>query len=101
MYDDKSLMLLVRIYFGNLNEMVKKVFVYKIGVLILVIRGFVKLLEYYFKGREGRVELFFIFGVGDVLFVKDGDSGFIVFMVDNSFVCDIINIVGMVFGGFI
>lgn len=102
MYNDESLVLLVRIYLKeDLFEMVKKIFVYKIGVLILVIRGVVILLEYYFKEGEGRGELFFIFGVGDVLFVKEGDSGFIVFMVGNSFMCDIINIVGMVFGGFI
>lgn len=63
-------------------------------------RGFVKSSEYHSKGREGRAELFFISGVGDAPFAKDGDSGSIVFTVDNSSARDIINIVGMVSGGF-
>lgn len=100
MYDDKSLTSPVRIYSGNLNEMVKKSFVYKIGASTSVTRGFVKSSEYHSKGREGRAELFFISGVGDAPFAKDGDSGSIVFTVDNSSARDIINIVGMVSGGF-
>lgn len=100
MYNDESLPSPVRIYSGNLHEMVKEGFVYKIGASTSVTRGFVKSPEYHSKGREGRAELFFISGVGDAPFAKDGDSGSIVFTVGNSSARDKINIVGMVFGGF-
>lgn len=100
LYNDKSLPSPVRIYSGNLHEIVKKAFVYKIGASTSVTRGFVTSPEYHSKEREGRGELFFISGVGDAPFAKEGDSGSIVFTVGNSSTRDIINIVGMVFGGF-
>lgn len=101
MYNDESLPSPVRIYSKeDLLETVKKTFVYKIGASTSVTRGVVTSPEYHSKEGGGRGELFFISGVGDAPFAKEGDSGSIVFTVGNSSTRDIINIVGMVFGGF-
>lgn len=56
-------------------------------------RGLVTSSEYHCKVIEGRAELFFISGVGN-------DPFAIVFTVENSSASDIIDIVGMVSGGF-
>lgn len=69
--------------------------------MILVIKGLIIFLEVYFKIIGGRVEFFFVFDIVDILFVEKGDSGFIVFMIENSFVFDIVYVIGMVFGVFI
>lgn len=66
-----------------------------------MIKGLIIFLKVYFKIIGGRVEFFFVFDIVDILFVKRGDSGLIVFMIENSFVFDIVYVIGMVFGGFI
>lgn len=65
-----------------------------------MIKGLIIFLKVYFKIIGGRVEFFFVFDIDD-LFVEKGDSGFIVFMIENSFVFDIIYVIGMVFSVFI
>lgn len=100
MYNDKRLPSEVGIYSGNLHKIVGKAFVYKIGASTSVTRGFVTSSEYHCKVIEGRAELFLISGVGNVPFAHKGDSGSIVFTVDNNSARNIINIVGMVSGGF-
>lgn len=87
----------VKIYLENLFK-IGKVFVYKIGVIILFIKGLILFLEYYDKMIDGRIELFVIFDFGNVCFVELGDSGFIVFMNENSLVFDIINVIGLFWG---
>lgn len=99
MYNDEHLPSQVRIYSGHLREMVNKDFVYKIGASTSVTRGLVTSSEYHCKVIEGRAELFFISGVGSDQFADEGDSGSIVFTVENSSARDVINIVGMVYGG--
>lgn len=100
MYNDKREPLPVTIYSGHLHELVNKEFVYKIGASTSVTRGLVTSSEYHCKVIEGRPELFFISGVGRDQFADEGDSGSIVFTVKNSSACDVINIVGVVYGGF-
>lgn len=100
LYNDERLPSQVKIYSENLHEMFKNAFVYKIGASTSVTRGLVTSPEYHQNAIEKRAELFLISGVGNDPFAHEGDSGSIVFTVENSAARDIINIVGMVSGEF-
>lgn len=60
-----------------------------------LMKGYILFLVLYIIGRD---DIFLVFGFGDVYFVELGDSGFVVFMNENSLVFDIINVIGMFFG---
>lgn len=70
--------------------------VYKIGVIINLIKGYIFSLEYYdkFKDENNRDYIFFVQGIGNCFF-KDGDSGFFVFF---RFRKNYVDVFGMVFG---
>lgn len=98
MYNDQHQQSKVRIYTENLQSIAQKAYVYKIGASTSVTRGLVESPEYLHNVADDRDEFFLVSGVGDDPFAVGGDSGSIVFTVDNSSAHDIINIVGMVLG---
>uniref|UniRef100_A0A8W8JE51 Uncharacterized protein n=1 Tax=Magallana gigas TaxID=29159 RepID=A0A8W8JE51_MAGGI len=90
----------VKIYLENLQNIAKKAFVYKIGASTSVTKGLITSPEFHLNTTGGRAELFFVSDIADIPFAKRGDSGSIVFMIENSSALDTIHVIGMISGGF-
>lgn len=90
----------VKIYLENLHNIAKRAFVYKIGASTSVTKGLITSPEFHLKITGGRAELFFVSDIADIPFAEQGDSGSIVFMIENSSALDTIHVIGMVSGVF-
>lgn len=88
----------VKIYLENLQKIARKAFVYKIGASTSVTKGLITSPEVHLKITGGRAELFFVSEFADIPFAKKGDSGSIVFMIENSSVLDTVHVIGIVSG---
>lgn len=100
MLDDTPQQPNVLIYFEKLQKIARKAFVFKIGASTQLTKGIIASPENYLNITGKRAELFFISTVGDIPFAKKGDSGSIVYMIENTSSVDTINVIGMVSGGF-
>lgn len=84
-----------KVYSDNLENLVNRAFVYKVGAQTRLTKGYILSPALYITGRE---ETFLVSGFGDVHFAEPGDSGSVVFMNENSSALDTINVIGMFFG---
>lgn len=87
----------VKIYLESLQKIARKAFVYKIGASTSVTKGLITSPEFHLKITGGRAELFFVSDIDDP-FADKGDSGSIVFIIENSSALDTIRVIGMVSG---
>lgn len=87
----------VKIFSDNLEDLVERVYVYKIGAETKLTKGCVLSPEVYFTGRH---ETFLVSGFEDVPFAERGDSGSLVFISENSSALDTIIVIGMLFGSY-
>lgn len=85
----------VKIFSGNLENFVRRDYVYKFGATTGLTKGYVLSPAFYITGRD---ETFLVSGFGDVHFAERGDSGSIVLMNKNDSALDTINVIGMFFG---
>lgn len=85
----------VKIFSGNLENFVRREYVYKFGATTGLTKGYVLSPAFYITGRD---ETFLVSGFGDVHFAERGDSGSIVLMNKNDSALDTINVIGMFFG---
>uniref|UniRef100_A0A8W8JEH1 Uncharacterized protein n=1 Tax=Magallana gigas TaxID=29159 RepID=A0A8W8JEH1_MAGGI len=84
-----------KVYSDNLENLVNRAFVYKVGAQTRLTKGYILSPALYITGRE---ETFLVSAFGDVHFAEPGDSGSVVFMNENSSALDTINVIGMFFG---
>lgn len=89
----------VKIYLDNLQQIASKDYVYKIGASTSVTKGLITSPKVHLKITGGRAELFFVSDIDDS-FAEKGDSGSIVFTIENSSALDTIYVIGMVSGVF-
>uniref|UniRef100_K1RCY9 Uncharacterized protein n=1 Tax=Magallana gigas TaxID=29159 RepID=K1RCY9_MAGGI len=89
----------VKIYLDNLQQIASKDYVYKIGASTSVTKGLITSPKVHLKITGGRAELFFVSDIDDP-FAEKGDSGSIVFTIENSSALDTIYVIGMVSGVF-
>lgn len=85
----------VKIFSDNLENLVNRAFVYKVGAQTRLTKGCILSPALYITGRD---ETFLVSGFGDVHFAEQGDSGSLVFINENTSALDTINIIGMFFG---
>eukprot|EP00105_Crassostrea_gigas_P043465 XP_019927613.1 PREDICTED: uncharacterized protein LOC105339851 [Crassostrea gigas] len=90
----------VKIYLENLQQIASKDYVYKIGASTSVTKGLITSPEVHLKITGGRAELFFVSDIADIPFAEKGDSGSIVFTIENSSALDTVHVIGMVSGAF-
>lgn len=84
-----------KIFSDNLENLVNRAFVYKVGAQTRLTKGYILSPALYITGRD---DTFLVSGFGDVHFAEPGDSGSVVFMNENSSALDTINVIGMFFG---